>query len=99
MRSRPRASAASMARTDVLGLAMKNLLRLTDAPAVLPPDQEGPDESWRSAGTNTLNVPSEPSDRNGSSWVTGLVATVVYGLVPPKLWGGAPGSPTKTWFQ
>ena len=43
-----------MATIDVLGVAMKNLLIGTDVPAVVPPDQDGPDEFCRSAGTKTL---------------------------------------------
>ncbi len=77
IRSFPRASAASMARMDVLGVAMKNLLIGIALPAVPPPAQDGPDElCWR-AGTNTLSAPVAPVCRKGSSCVAGLVASVV----------------------
>src|ERR1700730_13104732 len=106
MRLRPKASARSMARTGVLGVATKNLLIGMDVPAAAPPAQDGPEESCRSAGTKTLKLPAESVCRNGRSWVIGLVASVVYGWVPPgrpevaeKLWAGAPGSPEKTWFH
>ncbi len=102
----PTASAASIAPIDVLGEAMKNLLIGTVVPAVLPPSHDGPAESCRRAGTNTLYVPVESICRNGFSCDTGVVSSVVYGGVPParpevaeKLCAGAPGDPRNTWFH
>src|ERR1700753_2883223 len=103
-RSLPRASAASMATIEVLGVAMKNLLIGRAVPAVLPFGQDGPAVFFCSDGTNTLNAPELLGCRSGSSWVCGLVSSVVYGLALPglpsvKLVAGAPGSPEKPWFQ
>src|SRR5215472_15931742 len=100
MRFEPEASAALMAPTGVLGLAMKNWPIGIDVPGVGPLVQVGPVESCCTAGTNTLKPPSGPVYRYGSSWVTGLVASVVYGPGPPgtpKLCGGAPWTPANTW--
>src|SRR5262249_61598551 len=94
----PRAMAASIRPTGVLGVAMKNLPIGTEVPAAGPAVQDGPAESWRSAGTNTLQAPLASVVRNGFSCDCGLVSSVVYGAVPPgspqaseKLCGAGPG--------
>src|SRR5262249_9019943 len=102
----PSTRAALITPIGVLGVAMKNLLIGTELPAAGPAVQDGPAESWRSAGTKTLQAPAESVVRNGFSCDCGLVSRVVYGAGPPgspdvseKLCGGAPGEPTNTWSQ
>src|SRR5215472_16175434 len=106
-RSCPLASSELIFFAESAGRAMKNSPIGMDAPGVAPPVHVGPAELVCSAGTKTLKRPPASAVRKGSSLVTGLAASVVYGGGPPaccarlpKLWGGTlPVSPMNTWFQ
>src|SRR6185437_14886985 len=93
--------AALITPIEVDGLAIKNCPILIERPASDPLVQDGPVEFRRSEGTSTRYRPPESTYRNGVSFDTGLVASVVYGCPPdvPKLCAGAPLSPAKTWFH
>src|SRR5512135_1151477 len=99
----PFARAVLIFEAESPGLAMKNLSMEMEFPSAGPLPQVVSDESVRSAGTNTLYLPSEAMYRNGFSRVTGLVSSVVYagGLygTDPNDCAGAPTTPEKTWFQ
>src|SRR5260221_12206591 len=82
---------------------MKNLLIGIDEPGVAPFAQVVPEVFVWTEGTKTLSFPLESVYRYGSSRVTGLVASVVYG--PPhddaagEDWAGAPTTPENTLVQ
>src|SRR5262245_49048726 len=100
---RPRERALLISRASSVGLATKNRSIGIDVPAVGPLAHVVPDESRRSAGTNTLQFPDASDRRNGRSRVTGLVSSVVYGGglngVVENDCGGAPWTPENTWFR
>src|SRR5258707_12770279 len=94
MRFMPAPNALLIVATESVGCAMKNFPIGMDRPGVGPPAHDVPTELRCTAGTKTLYCPLESTYRYGSSRVTGLVASVVYG--PPhdfwagKHWAGAP---------
>src|SRR5258708_22264834 len=103
MRSSPLANGLLIVAAELLGWAMKSLLIGIDEPGVAPFAKVVPEVFVWTEGTKTLSFPLESVYRYGSSRVTGLVASVVYG--PPhddaagKHWAGAPTTPENTWFQ
>src|ERR1700740_3277908 len=103
MRFLPEANALLIVAALSVGCAMKNFSIRTDDPGVAPAAHDAPTELSCTAGTKTLYFPSESTYRYGSSRVTGLVASVVYGPLHGdtlgKHWAGAPTTPENTWFH
>src|SRR3954451_3590313 len=87
-----------MVATVSPGRAMKKSSSGTERPGVGPAVQVGPTESCCTAGTQTAQLPSPSTYRNGRSREAGVVGSVVYGGSGNDC-GGAPRSPAKTWFQ